>query len=278
MNNMEAHTSSCNEKVETLRADLVSLRKENETLRLKLEVMNRKCNILQAHLQETKAQQLGMIDLTESRSNSEITSCKRARIIEHQVPTPNKTSRILVRTDSTDNSQVVKDGYQWRKYGQKVTKDNPSPRAYFRCSMAPAGCPVKKKVQRCVEDKSFLMATYDGEHNHDVNSHVPALRDSLSSSDDEVVLPKGSVANIIYPDPYPLENHSFRVPSIALDLSLSGPNEKSPRNDDIHVENKLHNNNCNDIEEYVASLTKDPSFTAALAAAVARSMTHLHAA
>nr|QWQ79434.1 WRKY12 [Juglans sigillata] len=276
MNVMEAHTS-CNEKVKTLRADLESLRKENETLRFKLGVMNRKCNILQAHLQETKAQQLGMIDLTASRSNSEITSCKRSvRIIEQQVPTPTKTSQILVRTNSTDNSQVVKDGYQWRKYGQKVTKDNPSPRAYFRCSMAPAGCPVKKKVQRCVEDKSFLVATYDGEHNHDVNSHVPALiRDSLSSSDDEVVLPKCSVANIIYPEPYPLENHSFR-PSIALDLSLSGPNDKSPRND--VVENKLHNNNCNDIEEYVASLTKDPSFTAALAAAVARSMPHLHAA
>ncbi|KAG7965547.1 hypothetical protein I3843_08G006600 [Carya illinoinensis] len=268
--NMEAHTS-CNEKVKTLRAGLESLRKENETLRFKLEAMNRKCNILQVQLQEKKAQKLGVIDLTESRSNSEITSCKRARI-ELQVPTSNKTSRILVRTDSTDNSQVVKDGYQWRKYGQKVTKDNPSPRAYFRCSMAPAGCPVKKKVQRCVEDQSFLVATYDGEHNHDANYHVPALRDSLSSSDDEVLPKAGSVANIIYP-PYPVENHSFE-PSIALDLSLSGPNEKSRRNDHI-VENKLHTNNCNvNIEEYVASFTKDPSFTAALAAAVARSMTH----
>ncbi|WJX52820.1 WRKY transcription factor 18 [Trifolium repens] len=39
----------------------------------------------------------------------------------------------------------VMDGYQWRKYGQKVTRDNPSPRPYFRCSNAPSS-PVKKKV------------------------------------------------------------------------------------------------------------------------------------
>ncbi|WRX32387.1 WRKY domain - like 10 [Theobroma cacao] len=56
-----------------------------------------------------------------------------------------KISRVYVRTNPSDNSLIVRDGYQWRKYGQKVTRDNPSPRAYFKCSFAPS-CPVKKKV------------------------------------------------------------------------------------------------------------------------------------
>ncbi|KAF7817303.1 putative WRKY transcription factor 40 [Senna tora] len=76
-----------------------------------------------------------------------------------------KVSTVLVRTQPSDTSLYVRDGYQWRKYGQKVTRDNPSPRAYFKCSYAPT-CPVKKKVQRSIEDPRVLVATYEGEHNH----------------------------------------------------------------------------------------------------------------
>lgn len=76
-----------------------------------------------------------------------------------------KVSKVFVQKDASDPSLVVKDGYQWRKYGQKVTRDNPSPRAYFKCSSAP-NCPVKKKVQRSLEDPTILVATYEGEHSH----------------------------------------------------------------------------------------------------------------
>ncbi|KAK4410656.1 putative WRKY transcription factor 40 [Sesamum angolense] len=34
-----------------------------------------------------------------------------------------KISRVYVRTEASDTSLIVKDGYQWRKYGQKVTRE-----------------------------------------------------------------------------------------------------------------------------------------------------------
>jgi hypothetical protein len=76
-------------------------------------------------------------------------SCKRIKI-----------SRVRTRIDPPDTTLAVKDGYHWRKYGQKVTRDNPSPRAYYRCAYAPS-CPVKKKVILIYfhRDRSIVCAT-----------------------------------------------------------------------------------------------------------------------
>ncbi|KAI3741738.1 hypothetical protein L1987_59412 [Smallanthus sonchifolius] len=58
------------------------------------------------------------------------------------------------------------DGYRWRKYGQKAVKNSHFPRSYYRCTNA--SCNVKKRVERCMGDPSYVITTYEGKHNHPV--------------------------------------------------------------------------------------------------------------
>ncbi|MCL7036137.1 hypothetical protein MKW94_019531 [Papaver nudicaule] len=58
----------------------------------------------------------------------------------------------------------LEDGYRWRKYGQKAVKNSPFPRSYYRCTSATCG--VKKRVERCSDDPSMVVTTYEGQHTH----------------------------------------------------------------------------------------------------------------
>ncbi|QHO16432.1 hypothetical protein HN51_032143 [Arachis hypogaea] len=91
--------------------------------------------------------------------------------------------RVVFRTRS--ELEVMDDGFKWRKYGKKSVKNSPNPRNYYKCSSV--GCGVKKRVERDAEDRSYVLTSYDGVHNHQIpssNSYYTTSPFSIFHSND----------------------------------------------------------------------------------------------
>lgn len=201
-------------------------------------------------------------NIVESSSSDEEDSCEKPK--EETIKA--KITKLAVRTEASDSSLILKDGYQWRKYGQKVTRDNPCPRAYFKCSFAPS-CPVKKKVQRSLEDQSMLVATYEGEHNHP----PPTQQEGAVLTGSSRSFTLGSVPC----------NTSGSTLTFDITKRKSNSNNANETTTTTTASNNMLNNTSNQLpkfsspdfqkllaEQMASSLTKDPNFTAALAAAI----------
>nr|QBL97996.1 WRKY164 [Pinus massoniana] len=276
-------SSSCNERGE-----------EKEKIAkfmddLKLPSKKRKINYMQ--LEQTDN------EITPSMDES---PCHHGQSPNKKLQVPNKgfseqraaAKKRIVAERTRSEKSAGSDGCQWRKYGQKMTRNNPLPRSYYKCAWAPA-CPVKKQVQRCAQDPTIVITTYEGEHTHSVSPLAMAVMHAGSSN--QLIGEGMNTENVVADNQFipciATVSTSSTFPTITLDLTDDRPSrpslqlqpphltagrfqQSSPLSSDMGQvsDHNERGNYSSMMQDYLASIKADPNFTAALSVAIEGSL------
>ncbi|GER54063.1 WRKY DNA-binding protein 4 [Striga asiatica] len=105
------------------------------------------------------------------------------------------------------------DGYNWRKYGQKLVKGNSFFRSYYKCTYP--NCQAKKQVERS-HDGSKMDVNFLGSHHHPKPQNSPQVTSSVQVRKTDV-----PVDSALKSDAEPIIDHSGARQLVTLTETLS---------------------------------------------------------
>ncbi|GLT27426.1 hypothetical protein SLA2020_024230 [Shorea laevis] len=123
----------------------------------------------------SQSDQKGRVTLRETNKSlqSDQEGSMSIIISEQTSLTPATTAHTFAVPESSTpaiREKVPDDGYNWRKYGQKLVKGNEFIRSYYKCTHP--NCQVKKQLERS-HDGKIVDTVYFGQHDHPKALNLP---------------------------------------------------------------------------------------------------------
>ncbi|KAE8659403.1 scarecrow-like transcription factor PAT1-like [Hibiscus syriacus] len=100
---------------------------------------------------------------SEHEGHASSLTCKKTSLTPSPLPS-------IIGSGPIVREKVLEDGYNWRKYGQKLVKGNEFVRSYYRCTHP--NCQVKKQLEHAYDGK-MVDTVYFGQHDHPKPMNLP---------------------------------------------------------------------------------------------------------